>query len=136
MLFLMIKFIFFSLQLCLSHRWKLETTSLSPLESGFERLKSSNLFRSPFVIITILFVLFDVELILLIPRILKTGLSNRLFFWGRLLFLLTFTLIVEWLWSGLKWSICFNGVLKTHFFFVEEFEKWNKFFTMQQWNFD
>lgn len=43
---------------------------LTVLESGFERLKSRVLLRSSFFIIVALFVLFDLELILLFPGIL------------------------------------------------------------------
>jgi len=42
---------------------------LTPLESGFERLDSSISVRAPFFFLAILFVLFDLELILFFPGI-------------------------------------------------------------------
>jgi NADH:ubiquinone oxidoreductase subunit 3 (subunit A) len=47
-----------------------EDAQLSPLESGFESLRFNAVIRSSFFVLAALFVIFDVELILLFPGIL------------------------------------------------------------------
>lgn len=69
--------------------------SLSSIESGFEKFWHSVLSSSPFFFMASLFVLFDIELILLIPCIL---LMNSLYFYINMLLLIivvTVTLILE-----------------------------------------
>jgi NADH:ubiquinone oxidoreductase subunit 3 (subunit A) len=55
----------------LSTLQRVETPSLGPLESGFEGLIKSTLLSSPYFLLAVLFVLFDIELILLVPGILS-----------------------------------------------------------------
>jgi NADH:ubiquinone oxidoreductase subunit 3 (subunit A) len=62
--------ILFVAQLILSEKGNKERLMLFPLESGFESLKPSLTLSSPFFFLAILFVLFDLELILLFPFIL------------------------------------------------------------------
>jgi NADH:ubiquinone oxidoreductase subunit 3 (subunit A) len=79
---------------------------LGPLESGFESLKIRLYIRSPFFFLAILFVLFDLELVLLFPRIFvfsKVVFSSVI--WTVTLILILVTLTLEWVWSGLKWQI-------------------------------
>jgi len=56
-------------QIFLSRKTFIKRESLSPLESGFESLESRNYIRAPFFFLAILFVLFDLELILFFPGI-------------------------------------------------------------------
>jgi len=57
------------IQVFLSRKVLLKKDSLSPLESGFESLKSSIFIRTPFFFLAVLFVLFDLELILFFPGV-------------------------------------------------------------------
>jgi len=57
------------IQVFISSKFLLKTESLTSLESGFERLKSSVFLRAPFFFLAVLFVLFDLELILFFPGV-------------------------------------------------------------------
>jgi len=46
---------------------------MSSLESGFERMKGKIVVSSPFFILAVLFVLFDLELLLLFPGVVSTS---------------------------------------------------------------
>jgi len=70
---------------------------LSSLESGFESLYSALDVRSPFFFLAVLFVLFDVELIILFPGvffhpILFPGTTN---IWARVVIVVLGTLLLE-----------------------------------------
>lgn len=79
---------------------------LTSLESGFENLKHGIMISSSFFLLAILFVVFDIELVLFIPLImfvfareLKIGVAIVFLF-----FIVLVRLIVEWSVCGLKWS--------------------------------
>jgi len=76
----------------------LEDNQLTSLESGFERSLSSDFLRSPFYFLAILFVLFDIELILLFPSILFTSITriNTLNTLSVLVLVILLTLLLEW----------------------------------------
>nr|YP_009346433.1 NADH dehydrogenase subunit 3 [Paralongidorus litoralis]AOT84244.1 NADH dehydrogenase subunit 3 [Paralongidorus litoralis] len=93
------------MQTTLTFFWKMEYITLTPLESGFESLKTSSLLSLPFFFLTVLFVLFDMELLLLLPSILLTWVTeDHSVMWSGLLLLMMVTLILEWVSSGLKWN--------------------------------
>nr|BBU26131.1 NADH dehydrogenase subunit 3 [Neoclinus bryope] len=81
---------------------------LSPYECGFDPLGSARLpFSMRFFLVAILFLLFDLEIALLLPLPwgdqLLTPLSS--FTWATaVLLLLTLGLIYEWLQGGLEWA--------------------------------
>nr|BBA12791.1 NADH dehydrogenase subunit 3 [Kraemeria cunicularia] len=81
---------------------------LSPYECGFDPLGSARLpFSMRFFLVAILFLLFDLEIALLLP--LPWGDQSPLplwtFFWATfLLILLTLGLIYEWIQGGLEWA--------------------------------
>nr|WNH22876.1 NADH dehydrogenase subunit 3 [Lophogobius cyprinoides] len=81
---------------------------LSPYECGFDPLGSARLpFSMRFFLVAILFLLFDLEIALLLPlpwgNQLQTPLSTL--FWASLvLILLTLGLVYEWLQGGLEWA--------------------------------
>nr|WNH19391.1 NADH dehydrogenase subunit 3 [Mola mola] len=81
---------------------------LSPYECGFDPLGSARLpFSLRFFLVAILFLLFDLEIALLLPLPWGDQLSSPLltFFWASLvLALLTLGLIYEWLQGGLEWA--------------------------------
>nr|YP_009092593.1 NADH dehydrogenase subunit 3 [Rhabdosargus sarba]AIR12157.1 NADH dehydrogenase subunit 3 [Rhabdosargus sarba]BBC27459.1 NADH dehydrogenase subunit 3 [Rhabdosargus sarba] len=81
---------------------------LSPYECGFDPLGSARLpFSLRFFLVAILFLLFDLEIALLLPLPWGDQLSSPLvtFFWAStVLVLLTLGLIYEWLQGGLEWA--------------------------------
>nr|WNH22447.1 NADH dehydrogenase subunit 3 [Serranus atrobranchus] len=81
---------------------------LSPYECGFDPLGSARLpFSLRFFLVAILFLLFDLEIALLLPLPWGDQLSSPLltFSWASaVLVLLTLGLIYEWLQGGLEWA--------------------------------
>nr|WNH20679.1 NADH dehydrogenase subunit 3 [Pseudojuloides cerasinus] len=81
---------------------------LSPYECGFDPLGSARLpFSLRFFLVAILFLLFDLEIALLLPLPWGDQLTTPLttFFWASaVLVLLTVGLIYEWLQGGLEWA--------------------------------
>nr|QIJ58835.1 NADH dehydrogenase subunit 3 [Stonogobiops yasha] len=81
---------------------------LSPYECGFDPLGSARLpFSMRFFLVAILFLLFDLEIALLLPLPWGDQLPSPLytFSWAALvLILLTLGLIYEWMQGGLEWA--------------------------------
>nr|BBE36971.1 NADH dehydrogenase subunit 3 [Sillago parvisquamis] len=81
---------------------------LSPYECGFDPLGSARLpFSLRFFLVAILFLLFDLEIALLLPLPWGDQLPSPVstFFWASsVLVLLTLGLIYEWLQGGLEWA--------------------------------
>nr|WNH20341.1 NADH dehydrogenase subunit 3 [Halichoeres ornatissimus] len=81
---------------------------LSPYECGFDPLGSARLpFSLRFFLVAILFLLFDLEIALLLPLPWGDQLASPLttFFWAStVLILLTIGLIYEWIQGGLEWA--------------------------------
>jgi len=90
---ILIIFIFFVLQFILSEHMLFTQDILSPLESGFESLKVSSLFGRYFFLMAVLFVLFDIELILILPVVLSFSLVDS--FWVLLFAFILITLLLE-----------------------------------------
>nr|BAK42025.1 NADH dehydrogenase subunit 3 [Carnegiella strigata] len=85
-----------------------DSEKLSPYECGFDPLGSARLpFSLRFFLIAILFLLFDLEIALLMPLPWANQLPNPLLtlFWAAtILILLTLGLIYEWIQGGLEWA--------------------------------
>nr|YP_010888048.1 NADH dehydrogenase subunit 3 [Phylloscopus trochiloides]WJJ67711.1 NADH dehydrogenase subunit 3 [Phylloscopus trochiloides] len=81
---------------------------LSPYECGFDPLGSARLpFSIRFFLVAILFLLFDLEIALLLPLPWATQLqtpTTTLFWASLLILLLTLGLIHEWAQGGLEWA--------------------------------
>nr|BBM34921.1 NADH dehydrogenase subunit 3 [Blepsias cirrhosus] len=81
---------------------------LSPYECGFDPVGSARLpFSLRFFLVAILFLLFDLEIALLLPLPWGDQLASPLmtFLWATaVLTLLTLGLIYEWLQGGLEWA--------------------------------
>nr|AKJ76868.1 NADH dehydrogenase subunit 3 [Holbrookia maculata] len=81
---------------------------LSPYECGFDPLGSARLpFSLRFFLIAILFLLFDLEIALLLPLPWATNLNNpteTMILTTTILLLLTLGLVYEWLQGGLEWA--------------------------------
>lgn len=85
-----------------------DAEKLSPYECGFDPLGSARLpFSLRFFLVAILFLLFDLEIALLLPLPWGDQLHNPTgtFFWATtVLILLTLGLIYEWTQGGLEWA--------------------------------
>nr|BCO16588.1 NADH dehydrogenase subunit 3 [Crossobamon orientalis] len=81
---------------------------LSPYECGFDPLGTARLpFSLRFFLVAILFLLFDLEIVLLLPApwaISSTNPINTLLYIFLVLMLLTLGLIYEWCQGGLDWA--------------------------------
>nr|ACL27249.1 NADH dehydrogenase subunit 3 [Larimichthys crocea] len=81
---------------------------LSPYECGFDPLGTARLpFSLRFFLIAILFLLFDLEIALLLPLPWGDQLASPLltFFWATaVLLLVTLGLVYEWLQGGPEWA--------------------------------
>nr|QYB23631.1 NADH dehydrogenase subunit 3 [Poropanchax normani] len=81
---------------------------LSPYECGFDPLGSARLpFSLRFFLVAILFLLFDLEIALLLPIPWGDQLSSPLltFTWASaILVFLTLGLVYEWIQGGLEWA--------------------------------
>nr|ADG95290.1 NADH dehydrogenase subunit 3 [Polypterus palmas polli] len=84
-----------------------DSEKLSPYECGFDPLGSARLpFSIRFFLVAILFLLFDLEIALLLPLPWSVHLDPMLMLtWAFvIIMLLTFGLIYEWLQGGLEWA--------------------------------
>nr|YP_010490530.1 NADH dehydrogenase subunit 3 [Rhynchobatus djiddensis]UWM13042.1 NADH dehydrogenase subunit 3 [Rhynchobatus djiddensis] len=85
-----------------------DNEKMSPYECGFDPLGSARLpFSLRFFLVAILFLLFDLEIALLLPLPWANQLEHPLFtiLWTTIILtLLTLGLIYEWLQGGLEWA--------------------------------
>nr|QXU60158.1 NADH dehydrogenase subunit 3 [Lophura erythrophthalma] len=85
-----------------------DTEKLSPYECGFDPLGSARLpFSIRFFLVAILFLLFDLEIALLLPLPWAIQLQSPIttLTWTTIIItLLTLGLIYEWLQGGLEWA--------------------------------
>nr|YP_001293808.1 NADH dehydrogenase subunit 3 [Spratelloides delicatulus]BAF64121.1 NADH dehydrogenase subunit 3 [Spratelloides delicatulus] len=85
-----------------------DAEKLSPYECGFDPLGSARLpFSLRFFLVAILFLLFDLEIALLLPLPWASQLPNPVLTvsWAALvLAILTLGLVYEWLQGGLEWA--------------------------------
>nr|AAV41642.1 NADH dehydrogenase subunit 3 [Nectarinia olivacea] len=101
-----------SIALTLVNFWLAQMTpdseKLSPYECGFDPLGSARLpFSIRFFLVAILFLLFDLEIALLLPLPWATQLQSptiTLALAASLILLLTLGLIYEWIQGGLEWA--------------------------------
>ncbi|YP_009687363.1 NADH dehydrogenase subunit 3 (mitochondrion) [Pyxicephalus adspersus] len=85
-----------------------DSEKLSPYECGFDPLGSARLpYSMRFFLVAILFLLFDLEIALLLPTPWAVQLPSPALtmLWATLILsLLTFGLLYEWLQGGLEWA--------------------------------
>nr|ASK09350.1 NADH dehydrogenase subunit 3 [Cyanolyca viridicyanus] len=111
-LFMIIFSFILSLTLTLLNFWLAQTNpdpeKLSPYECGFDPLGSARLpFSIRFFLVAILFLLFDLEIALLLPLpwAIQLQTPTTTLTWASILiFLLTLGLIYEWIQGGLEWA--------------------------------
>nr|YP_009944141.1 NADH dehydrogenase subunit 3 [Lanius ludovicianus]ANE10982.1 NADH dehydrogenase subunit 3 [Lanius sphenocercus sphenocercus]QOD95985.1 NADH dehydrogenase subunit 3 [Lanius ludovicianus] len=111
-LFMLILSLTLSLILTALNFWLAQTNpdpeKLSPYECGFDPLGSARLpFSIRFFLVAILFLLFDLEIALLLPLPWAIQLqepTTTLMWTSILILLLTLGLIYEWIQGGLEWA--------------------------------
>nr|AHN50187.1 NADH dehydrogenase subunit 3 [Cymbilaimus lineatus] len=111
-LFMLILASSLSIILTLLNFWLAQTNpnseKLSPYECGFDPLGSARLpFSIRFFLVAILFLLFDLEIALLLPLPWATQLQSPLttLTWSSIIILLlTLGLVYEWTQGGLEWA--------------------------------
>nr|AGI96226.1 NADH dehydrogenase subunit 3 [Erythropitta erythrogaster finschii] len=85
-----------------------DSEKLSPYECGFDPLGTARLpFSIRFFLVAILFLLFDLEIDLLLPLPWATQLqspSTTLMWTSTIILLLTLGLVYEWFQGGLEWA--------------------------------
>nr|ADO14173.1 NADH dehydrogenase subunit 3 [Oriolus cruentus] len=111
-LFMIITSLTLSLALTMLNLWLAQTNpdseKLSPYECGFDPLGSARLpFSIRFFLVAILFLLFDLEIALLLPLpwAMQLQTPTTTLMWSSVLIvLLTLGLIHEWTQGGLEWA--------------------------------
>nr|ATD83307.1 NADH dehydrogenase subunit 3 [Chrysophlegma miniaceum] len=101
-----------SIALIILNFWLAQTNpdseKLSPYECGFDPLGSARLpFSIRFFLVAILFLLFDLEIALLLPLPWATQLQSPIttLAWATtIILLLTLGLVYEWIQGGLEWA--------------------------------
>nr|YP_010498954.1 NADH dehydrogenase subunit 3 [Microtendipes umbrosus]UWR98450.1 NADH dehydrogenase subunit 3 [Microtendipes umbrosus] len=107
-LIILISFIVMMLSTLLSKKKKMDREKFSPFECGFNPMNSSRLpFSIRFFLIAIIFLIFDVEIALILPMILTMKFSN-LMIWTYTSFIFILILIIglyhEWNQGSLNWT--------------------------------
>nr|YP_008239308.1 NADH dehydrogenase subunit 3 [Psittacara brevipes]YP_010937488.1 NADH dehydrogenase subunit 3 [Psittacara holochlorus]AGQ18522.1 NADH dehydrogenase subunit 3 [Psittacara brevipes]WKW95497.1 NADH dehydrogenase subunit 3 [Psittacara holochlorus] len=111
-MFMLTSSIILSMALTVLNFWLTQMTpdseKLSPYECGFDPLGSARLpFSIRFFLVAILFLLFDLEIALLLPLPWATQLEHptvTLTWASTIILLLTLGLIYEWTQGGLEWA--------------------------------
>jgi len=97
------------LSLFLATKLNLNREKASPFECGFDSNSSSRLpFSLRFFLVTIVFLIFDVEIVILLPCVKSLIFSNLIYWWGVLSIFISILLIGlfhEWNQGALNWSL-------------------------------
>nr|YP_009185950.1 NADH dehydrogenase subunit 3 [Scaphidium quadrimaculatum]ALO70890.1 NADH deshydrogenase subunit 3 [Scaphidium quadrimaculatum] len=105
--FFMISFILMNLALMISKKTFLDREKISPFECGFDPKSSARLpFSIQFFLIAMIFIIFDVELALLLPLIMTLKISNIMNFMMISMFFIIILIIGlyhEWNQGTLNW---------------------------------
>nr|AMP43748.1 NADH dehydrogenase subunit 3 [Leptogaster longicauda] len=101
--------IIMTIALMLSKKTMIDREKSSPFECGFDPKSSSRIpFSLRFFLIAIIFLIFDVEIALILPMILILKISN-LIYWSMtsiiFMFILLLGLYHEWNQGALNWTI-------------------------------
>jgi NADH-quinone oxidoreductase subunit N len=104
-----------------SNNWELNTQKYSAYECGFEPFSEtqSNVFEIQFFLVSIMFLIFDIELALMFPWAIYFNFLNKFAFWIMILFviLLTIGFFYEWKKGALNWNDSKNDQHKQFIFF-------------------
>ncbi|YP_009170638.1 NADH dehydrogenase subunit 3 (mitochondrion) [Phlebotomus papatasi] len=105
----LISFVVMGLASILSKKTIIDREKNSPFECGFDPKVNSRLpFSLQFYLIGIIFLIFDIEIALLLPMILSFKISNiSIWMWTSIIFLLILIigLFHEWYQGALNWTV-------------------------------
>nr|YP_010884435.1 NADH dehydrogenase subunit 3 [Adelges cooleyi]WIW75847.1 NADH dehydrogenase subunit 3 [Adelges cooleyi] len=99
----------FMLMMMINMKMKFNYNKSSPFECGFDPFNKSRIpFSMNFYLIAIIFLIFDIEMSIILPMILNFKISNLINF--NLMFLAFFmfmiiTIFYEWMFGSLNWKI-------------------------------
>jgi len=82
----------------------------SAYECGFEPFETpSEVFESHFIVVAVLFIIFDLEVVFLFPWAATAGITETIGYWAFVLYslILALALFYEWRRGALKWPIFF-----------------------------
>nr|AWN56135.1 NADH dehydrogenase subunit 3 [Brachymyrmex patagonicus] len=108
MLWMMISLFLLLINLIMSLKSPKNREKISPFECGFDPLNNNRIpFSIQFFLISLIFLIFDIELTLLIPLIYLLINLNKIMILSALIFLiiLIFGLIIEYMEQSIDWKI-------------------------------
>nr|YP_009542293.1 NADH dehydrogenase subunit 3 [Aphis fabae mordvilkoi]YP_010571656.1 NADH dehydrogenase subunit 3 [Aphis solanella]AYU56881.1 NADH dehydrogenase subunit 3 [Aphis fabae mordvilkoi]UZH32916.1 NADH dehydrogenase subunit 3 [Aphis solanella] len=105
----LILMILFMIMILINMKMKFNHNKSAPFECGFDPFNKSRIpFSLNFYLIAIIFLIFDIEISIILPMILNFKISNMLYF--NLMFMIFFmfmiiTIFYEWKFGSLNWKI-------------------------------
>nr|UZH32927.1 NADH dehydrogenase subunit 3 [Aphis spiraecola] len=99
----------FMILILINMKMKFNHNKSAPFECGFDPFNKSRIpFSLNFYLIAIIFLIFDIEISIILPMILNFKISNMLYF--NLMFMIFFmfmiiTIFYEWKFGSLNWKI-------------------------------
>nr|AWN56110.1 NADH dehydrogenase subunit 3 [Aphis fabae] len=105
----LILMILFAIMILINMKMKFNYNKSAPFECGFDPFNKSRIpFSLNFYLIAIIFLIFDIEISIILPMILNFKISNMLYF--NLMFMIFFmfmimTIFYEWKFGSLNWKI-------------------------------
>nr|WCJ52994.1 NADH dehydrogenase subunit 3 [Mindarus keteleerifoliae] len=101
--------ILFSLMMLINMKIKFNFNKSAPFECGFDPFNKSRIpFSLNFYLIAIIFLIFDIEISIIMPMILNFKISNMLYFNLMFIFFFLFmilTIFYEWKFGSLNWKM-------------------------------
>nr|YP_010029342.1 NADH dehydrogenase subunit 3 [Aphis spiraecola]QOU10380.1 NADH dehydrogenase subunit 3 [Aphis spiraecola] len=105
----MILMILFMIMILINMKMKFNHNKSAPFECGFDPFNKSRIpFSLNFYLIAIIFLIFDIEISIILPMIMNFKISNMIYF--NLMFMIFFmfmiiTIFYEWKFGSLNWKI-------------------------------
>nr|AKM70072.1 NADH dehydrogenase subunit 3 [Myzus persicae] len=106
---LIIMMMLFMIMILINMKMKFNYNKSAPFECGFDPFNKSRIpFSLNFYLIAIIFLIFDIEISIILPMIMNFKISNMLYF--NLMFSMFFmfmiiTIFYEWKFGSLNWKI-------------------------------
>nr|QHN89266.1 NADH dehydrogenase subunit 3 [Aphis aurantii] len=105
----LISMLLFMIMILINMKMKFNHNKSAPFECGFDPFNKSRIpFSLNFYLIAIIFLIFDIEISIILPMILNFKISNMIYF--NLMFMMFFmfmiiTIFYEWKFGSLNWKI-------------------------------
>nr|QNO35883.1 NADH dehydrogenase subunit 3 [Hormaphis betulae] len=109
MFIMLILSILFMIMLLINLKMKFNNNKSSPFECGFHPFNKPRIpFSLNFYLIAIIFLIFDIEISIILPMIMNFKISNMIYF--NMMFMMFFmfmimTIFYEWKFGSLNWKI-------------------------------